>query len=238
MFQMLQDWRVDPNGYPKLLQMFQLCYGADHTSAGSNDVSSDLRDIDSDEDDYDELKRPLNIYPASEVARSASNSSWRSRLDSTKRVCSLDTVKNVVLRQPQQREFERMEKKFSELFCHPCLTVHTIEKIIRHAKVDCLPKELPSFDSYSVTDIYDTNTTKTGVHKSLLTIVNNTAYGSSGGGIVYAYFLARFVKPIAKLRVLLTMLEKSDDQEHLTKSVIQEHCLNGETHLFREYVTR
>jgi hypothetical protein len=138
--------------------------------------------------------------------------------------CCLEKLESVFLRQPQQKQFEQMEKRFSDLFMHSCLTVHSIEKIVKHAKEDGVPKALPSLNENVAYDTCPSNTTD-AIHKSLLTIVNNSAYGSSGGGIICYYILTKYVKPLTKVRTLIGMLENAEKQD---SSTIKEYFLNGE----------
>jgi hypothetical protein len=227
---MLQDWKIDPNGYPKLLQLLQLHYGSELQEYDRDKRSSELRNIESDEENSEEVNAASNVLDrvastSEDVTRSVSNSSWRSRIDNSSDRCSLDMLKSIVLCQPQQRQLEYLEKNLAMLLLHPCLTVHTIEKIIKNAKIECLPKDVPPHDNFS--DDVVSNASKTYANKSLLTIVNHSAYASSGGGIVYSYFSKRFIKPLNKLRVWLNVLEQSCKEEVIIKSVLEDLSLRG-----------
>lgn len=258
--QMLNDWKVDPNGYPRLLQMFQMCYGSmSATKDGDSNTSYDTyqrkassyhhnnkeddSSITDNLQDNNSISSVENSIGSSSNTNSLSNSnssSYPSRSDwnpsrYTQQVhnmeitpCCLEELTNISLQQPQQKEFERLEKRFSELFSHACLTVHSIDKIIRHAKEDGVPKALPSLNDFSDTDKYTRNST-TPIHKSLLTIVNNTTYGSSGGGIICYYLLTKYVKPLNKVRTLIAMLESSEKQDLVNRTAIESYFLNGET---------
>jgi hypothetical protein len=234
--QMLKDWKVDPNGYPRLLQTFQVCYGVESVDMVES-VDELEEDVELFEDDDD-----TNFFEHSQRTRSVSDITSTRSLSTSSRIatvssfqkaegmtCSLEKLTNITLQQPQQKEFEKIENKFSELFMHACLTVHTIEMVVRHAKEYGVPKELPSLNDFSDTSFnkYTHNAT-TEMHKSLLTIVNNSAYGSSGGGLVCYYLLTKYVKPISKVRALTSMLEYSAKQDCITKEAIDAHFAIGE----------
>lgn len=246
---MLNDWKVDPNGYPRLLQMLHLCYGF---SAGKGDKKRNkdkIVSITSSEsiNNQDEQENSLQnsaaettsfcdgISSSSASTRSLivatnshSNASLSRQLDHSQSPCSFEKLKTINLQQPQQREFEALDKQISELFTHACLSLHTIEKILCHAKEDGVPAELPSLNYFSHTEDGTTRNSTAVIDKSLLTIVNNTAYGSSGGGIVYYYFLTTFVKPLNKVRTLVGMMEHSEKQDEVTKTAIECYFLSGE----------
>lgn len=236
---MLNDWKVDPNGYPRLLQMLQLCYGA---VSGTRKVKRENPDClhiqniphHNADDSPDGIASTILSHDDDEIAPKhtvRSNNTNTEQMNYDEQIidspCCLEKLRNITLQQPQQKEFEKLEKSFSELFVHACLTVHSIEKIVRHAKEDGVPATLPSVNNFSDTDMYKRNSI-TPIHKSLLTIVNNTAYGSSGGGIICSYLLTKYVKPLTKVRTLISMLENSEKQDGVTKAAIDSYFLTGE----------
>jgi len=215
--QMLQDWKIEPYGYPKFLQLLQLHYGTEHSSSGGADGSSELKNIDSD-DDCEEIRVLSRKYKkrdsnSEEYTGSMSTSSWRSRVDeSSTACCSLDMLKSIVLCQPQHQDFVKMERQLSELLIHPCLTIHTIETIIKHAKTDYVLKD------YANESIYSNPSQIVNMHKSLLTIVNNTAFGSSGGGLLVVVAVVLSIFTFCKI-----LLSRCQSYEFIFK------CLNKQS---------
>ena len=209
---MLNDWKVDPNGYPRLLQMVVASYG------WSPDVIIRSETIVSMSDNEDESSDHINFTKCNsqdETPRSnCSGATHTKGADEEKdsRSKPLESLRTVTLQQPQQKIFERMEKKFSSLFTHPCLSVTAIKKMVSQARGFDVRKDLStSAGKLSFSDQCTVNST-TAIYKSLLTIVNTTAYGSSGGGIMYNFLLKNYIRPLNKLRILVSMLTFSREK--------------------------
>ena len=130
---MMQDWRIDPFGYVRVLQVLQIYYGLENLKATSatktNDVNVNKSSIIVDDN---ENNNEDNYSPSAKSYHSDSSKS------------GFDILRNIKLKEIQQKEFNKIERYLSELSTDSCFTEQSVIKVIARAQklVESTPKSI------------------------------------------------------------------------------------------------